>query len=70
MLTKKEKSLIKSLYKSKLCVKVMLDLVNEQIKYCNDVGYAVSLELQREHRKLKNELWYIDERLKIYSKGA
>ena len=70
MLTKKEKSLIKSLYKSKLCVKVMLDLINEQIKYCNDVGYAVSLELQREHRKLKNELWYIDERLKIYSKGA
>lgn len=70
MLTKKEKSLIKSLYKSKLCVKVMLDLINEQIKYCNNVGYAVSLELQREHRKLKNELWYIDERLKIYSKGA
>lgn len=70
MLTKKEKSLIKSLYKSKLCVKVMLELVNEQIKYCNNVGYAVSLELQREHRKLKNELWYIDERLKIYSKGA
>ena len=48
----------------------MLDLINEQIKYCNNVGYAVSLELQREHRKLKNELWYIDERLKIYSKGA
>lgn len=70
MLTKKEKSLIKSLYKSKLCVKVMLDLINEQIKYCNNVGYAVSLELLREHRKLKNELWYIDERLKIYSKGA
>lgn len=70
MLTKKEKSLIKSLYKSKLCVKVMLELINEQIKYCNNVGYAVSLELQREHRKLKNELWYIDERLKIYSKGA